>query len=64
MAMDIHVLTREYEGCGEQRVITLACSCGWRSIGYVAHNDYQMTLVRQQETDHLRAFRRQNSTEA
>jgi hypothetical protein len=52
-----HQLTRKREGRREMEKITPTCSCGWVGIGYEAHNDYQLTLVKEQEGDHLRAAR-------
>lgn len=49
-----HDLKREYHGEGITRRVTPTCSCGWRGIGYEAHNDYQHTLVKDQEMEHLR----------
>ena len=52
--MTKHILTRESQGRNEMRKITPTCSCGWRGIGYEAHNDWQHTLVVEQERDHIR----------
>jgi len=51
--MNNHILSREKTGSGMDEKITPICSCGWRGIGYAAHNDYQMTNVREQEQDHV-----------
>lgn len=53
-----HEMTRKYEGRNEMEKITPTCSCGWVGIGYEAHNDYQHTLVKEQESDHARAVYR------
>jgi hypothetical protein len=56
--MSNHKLQRRYEGEGIMQKITPACSCGWVGIGYEAHNDYQYTLVKEQEDDHIVAAHR------
>ena len=53
-----HELKRLYEGKNEMHKITPTCSCGWVGIGYHAYNDYQHTMVKDQEDDHIRAARR------
>lgn len=50
-----HELKRLYRGQGIMREIKPSCSCGWVGIGYEAHNDYQHTLVQDQERKHLHA---------
>lgn len=50
-----HELKRLYRGEGMGREIKPSCSCGWVGIGYEAHNDYQHTMVKEQESEHLRA---------
>ena len=42
------------EGSGITEKITPICSCGWKGIGYEAHNDYQYTLVKDQQLEHLK----------
>jgi len=49
-----HKLRREHSGSAEMATITPTCTCGWRGIGYAAYNDYQHTMVREQEGEHLR----------
>ena len=49
-----HVLKREYDRRNESRTITPTCSCGWRGIGYAAYNDWQHTMVAEQESEHKR----------
>ena len=51
--MTTHILQRDVKGAGILETITPVCSCGWRGIGYAAHNDWQMTNVREQEVKHL-----------
>jgi hypothetical protein len=51
--MNTHILNRDVKGTGILETITPVCSCGWHGIGYAAHNDYQMTNVREQEIKHL-----------
>jgi hypothetical protein len=53
--MTTHVLKREHSGEGISSCITPTCSCGWRGIGYEAHNDWQHAMVKDQESAHLRA---------
>ena len=48
----IHKMKREHTGSGFTECITPTCSCGWRGIGYEAHNDWQYTLVKEQEDEH------------
>jgi hypothetical protein len=48
-----HEISRVYEGVGITQKITPVCSCGWVGIGYEAHNDWQYTLIREQETAHV-----------
>jgi hypothetical protein len=50
-----HSLQRQYKGQAESREIKPTCSCGWVGIGYAAWNDYQHTMVEDQEKDHIRA---------
>lgn len=61
--MSEHALRRQYAGKGMMHKITPACSCGWVGIGYEAHNDYQHTLVREQESEHIAAARRAQEQE-
>lgn len=56
-----HELKRLYRGEGSMREIKPSCSCGWVGIGYEAHNDYQHTMVRDQESAHLREAARSAS---
>jgi len=51
--MNTHILKRDVKGTGILEIITPECSCGWRGIGYAAHNDYQISNVRDQEKKHL-----------
>jgi hypothetical protein len=53
--MTSHVLKREHSGEGITHCITPTCSCGWRGFGYEAHNDWQHTMVKDQESAHLSA---------
>lgn len=52
--MSDHILKRTYSGCNESRCITPTCSCGWVGRGEYAWNDWQMTNVAEQESEHLR----------
>lgn len=52
-----HELKRLYRGEGITQEIKPSCSCGWVGIGYEAWNDYQHTMVKDQETEHLRFTR-------
>jgi len=52
-----HELKRLYRGEGITREIKPSCSCGWVGIGYEAWNDYQHTMVEEQESEHLRKAR-------
>lgn len=51
--MNAHILHRDVKGTGILETITPVCSCGWIGIGYAAHNDYQISNVRDQEKKHL-----------
>ena len=53
-----HELKKEYTGSGITECITPTCSCGWRGIGYEAHNDWQYTLVKEQEDEHRKTTTR------
>jgi len=48
-----HKLERKYKGDREMRTITPTCSCGWIGRGYAAYNDYQHSMVKEQENQHL-----------
>lgn len=48
-----HEITREYGGKAEMSYIQPKCSCGWAGEKVYAYNDYQLTLVKVQESDHL-----------
>jgi hypothetical protein len=39
-------------GSGITECLTPVCSCGWKGIGYEAHNDWQHTLVKEQIAKH------------
>lgn len=52
-----HRLMREHAGQGMMGSITPTCSCGWRGRAEFAHNDYQYTNVREQETEHFASIR-------
>jgi hypothetical protein len=49
-----HELKRLYEGVAECATIQPTCSCGWIGTAIPAWNDYQHTLVHEQESEHLR----------
>lgn len=49
-----HNLKRIYEGKGESGSITPTCSCGWKGDPVFRYNDYQQTIVRNQESQHIR----------
>ena len=48
-----HELAREFGGRDESSWIKPVCSCGWEGYKVYAYNDYQRTLVKEQECAHL-----------
>ena len=49
-----HKLKRESGGKDLMGWIRPVCSCGWKGRKEYAHNDYQHSNIREQESDHLR----------
>jgi hypothetical protein len=54
----LHVLMRRRDGRGEMEKITPTCSCGWNGKPHEAWEDLQMTMVQEQEAEHLRQVER------
>lgn len=52
-----HVFSREYAGANEMSSVTPTCSCGWKGRSEYAYNDWQMTNVRDQESEHAMSVR-------
>ncbi len=52
-----HELIRKREGKGEGGSITPTCSCGWVGKPHYGYEDYQHSLVREQEMKHTRESR-------
>lgn len=50
--MTLHSFKREYKGEGIEQGITPTCSCGWKGREEFAWNDWQMTNVADQESQH------------
>ena len=48
-----HKTEIETNGEGMNELMTPVCSCGWRGIGYEAHNDWQWKNVQDQINGHL-----------
>lgn len=46
-------MTRYTSGVGITSSITPACSCGWTGRPEYAHNDWQMTNLKEQEAKHI-----------
>ena len=59
--MTPHTMKRLYTGRNEDRTIQPSCSCGWVGEPIPAWNDYQMTIVKDQERAHYGEVRRQVS---
>ena len=55
--MSEHKLKREYCGKGEAGFIKPTCSCGWEGRPTYAYEDYQRTMVAEQERLHIRKTR-------
>ncbi|AWB52369.1 hypothetical protein [Pasteurella multocida] len=54
-----HEITRESGGKYEMSYIQPKCSCGWNGDKFFAYNDYQMTLIKECESEHLNKAREQ-----
>jgi hypothetical protein len=57
--MTEHVMTRETGGEGMSYSIRPTCSCGWRGEAHQAWEDWQHTLVGEQEGKHRQAVKEQ-----
>ncbi len=51
--MSAHTFKRVYRGSGIEGRVTPTCFCGWIGRTEYAWNDWQMTNVAKQETEHL-----------
>lgn len=59
-----HTLKRLHAGKGIMGTIQPTCSCGWQGQAIPAHNDWQHTIVKEQEQEHLYAVEKRDTIKA